>query len=57
MICENLKTEDAQLIGLLNEIEYHPGKVNVVERYTSNGTIIFRNLPLMSNKDVTTDFI
>ena len=57
MICENLKTKDAQLIRLQNEIEYLREKVNDVKRYTSKDTIIFRNLPLLSNKDVTTDFI
>ena len=57
MICENLKTKDAQLIRLQNEIEYLREKVNDVERYTSKDTIIFRNLPLLSNKDVTTDVI
>ena len=56
-ICENLKTKDAQLIRLQNEIEYLSEKVNDVERYTSKDTIIFRNLPFLSEKDVTTDVI
>ena len=57
MICENLKTKDAQLIRLQNEVEYLREKVNDVEGYTSKVTNIFRNLPLLSNKDVTTDVI
>ena len=57
MIFENLKTEDAQLIRLQNEIEYLPEKVNDVERYTSKDTNIIRNLTSLSNKDVTTDVI
>ena len=57
MICENLKTKDEQLIRLQNEIEYLREKVNDVERYTSKDTIIFLNIPLLSNKDVTTDVI
>ena len=57
MICENLKTKDAQLIQLQNEIEYLREKVNDVERYTSKDTIFFRNLPLLSNKDDITDVI
>ena len=54
---ENLKTKDAQLIRLQNEIEYLREKVNDVEIYTSKHNIIFRNLPFLSNKDVTTDVI
>ena len=34
IICENLKTKDAQLFRLQNEIEYLREKVNDVERYT-----------------------
>ena len=50
MICENLKSEDAQLIRLQNEIECFHEKVNDVERYTSEDTIIFRKLPLLSTR-------
>ena len=44
MICENLKTKDAQLIQLQNKIEYLREKVNGVDRYYLKDTIIFRNL-------------
>lgn len=45
------------ITDLQNEVQYLRKKVNDVERYTSKDTIIFRNLPLLSNKNVTTDVI
>ena len=56
-ICVDFEKKKDQIIDLQNEVQYLKQKTNEIERHQSKDCIIFRNLPLVSNKTVTDDVI
>ena len=56
-ICKDLNDKNTQIEYLQSEVQYLKQKVNEIERYQSKDCIIFRNLPLVSNTNVTDDVI
>ena len=54
---KRISMKDEQIVELKNEVVLLKNKVNSLEQYSSEDCIIFRNLQLVSGKDVTTDVI
>ena len=54
-VCVYLEKKNDQIIDSQNEVHYLKQKTNEIERYQSKDCIIFKNLPLVSNKRVTDD--
>ena len=52
-----LSMKDEQIAELKSEVALLKNKVKSLEQYSSKDCIIYKNLPLVSGKDVTTDVI
>ena len=54
---KRLESQQDEITELRSEVQFLKNKLNDVERYQSKDCIIFRNLPLLSNRNVTEDVV
>ena len=54
---KRLESQQDEITEIRSEVHFPKNKLNDVERYQSKDCIIFRNLPLLSNRNVTEDVV
>ena len=54
---KHLESQQEEITELRSEVQFRKSKLNDVERYQSKDCIIFRNLHLLSNQNVTVDVV